>query len=306
MTVPNLITARPARGVVKTPRKPPLPTPPKKPDMNQYNHYHRAAVGNTLYRHFAHRPDVLVSGEGYLCFERRNIRSGWLEPDLVVAFGVDPEEISENNGYEIDDVGKPPEFVLEVASQHTGRRDYTVKRDGYARYGVGEYWRFDYTGGQYHNAPLAGDRLVNGRYEPFELRTDRAGKMYGMRSGYSPALDLYLCWDHGALRFYDPNTDDFLRDPSELAAALSTAETDRAIAQLERNTARSERDEAQARFDIAQSERNTARSERDEAQSERDAAQSERDAAQSERDAAQSELAAANAQIQRLRTKLGL
>lgn len=102
MTVPNIGTARPARGVLTTPRKPPLPSPPKKPDMNQYNHYHRAAVGNTLYRHFAHRPDVLVSGEGYLCFERSRIRSGWLEPDLVVAFGVVPDEISENNGYEAE------------------------------------------------------------------------------------------------------------------------------------------------------------------------------------------------------------
>ena len=271
MTMPNPSAARPTRGVLQTPRKPPMPSPPKKMDLQRHNHYHRAGVGNTLYRHFAHRPDVLVSGEGYLCFERSRIRSGWLEPDLVVAFGVDPEEISENNGYEIDDVGKPPDFVLEVASRHTGRRDYTVKRDGYARYGVGEYWRFDYTGGQYHDAPLAGDRLVNGRYEPLPIRTDRPGPMFGMRSGYSAALDLYLCWDHGALRFYDPKANAFLRDPSELAAALSTAETDRAIAQLERNTARAERDDFQR-----------------------------------ERDVAQRELAAANEQIQRLRAKLGL
>ena len=278
MTVPNIGTARPARGVLTTPRKPPLPSPPKKPDMNQYNHYHRAAVGNTLYRHFAHRPDVLVSGEGYLCFERSRIRSGWLEPDLVVAFGVVPDEISENNGYEIDDVGKPPEFVLEVASQHTGRRDYTVKRDGYARYGVGEYWRFDYTGGRYHDASLAGDILVEGRYEPLELRADRPGKMHGMRSGYSPALDLYLCWDDGQLRFYDPKTDEFLRDPGELEAALVVTETERDVAQTFL-------DAAQARIDTAEAQRDTA---------------------QAERDAAQLELDAANAQIQRLRAKLGL
>ena len=79
------------------------------------------------------------------------------------------------------------------------------------------------------------------------------------------------CPPHPALRFYDPKTDAFLRDPGELAAVLSTAETDRTIAQLELNTARAERDEAQARFDIAQSE-----------------------------------LAAVNQQIQRLRAKLEL
>ena len=223
-------------------RKPPLPDPPKKPDMRQYNNYHRAAIGNTVYRHFAHRPDVLVSGEGYLCFERSQIRTGWLEPDLIVAFGVDPDGIEENNGYEIDDVGKAPEFVLEVASRHTGRRDYTVKRNGYAHYGVSEYWRFDYTGGQYHDAPLAGDLLVNGQYEPIQLSEDRPGKMHGMLSGYSEALDLYLCWDNGKLRFYDPKTDEFLMDPTELEAALdeARAERDAALERLRQLEAESE------------------------------------------------------------------
>ena len=224
-------------------RKPPLPDPPKMLDMRQYNNYHRAAIGNTVYRHFAHRPDVLVSGEGYLCFERSQIRTGWLEPDLIVAFGVDPDEIEENNGYEIDDVGKSPEFVLEVASRHTGRRDYTVKRDGYAHYGVSEYWRFDYTGGQYHDAPLAGDLLVNGQYEPIQLSEDRPGKMHGMLSGYSEALDLYLCWDNRKLRFYDPKTDEFLMDPEELQAALDEArdERDAALERLHQLEAESEK-----------------------------------------------------------------
>ena len=49
--------------------------------------------------------------------------------------------------YTISEIGKPPDFVLEVASEGTGRRDYTVKRDIYAGYGVTEYWRFDHTGG---------------------------------------------------------------------------------------------------------------------------------------------------------------
>lgn len=211
--------------------KPPLPSPPKKPDMKQHIHYNRAAVSNTVCRHFAHRPDVLVSGEGYLCFERSRIRSGWLEPDLIVTFGVNPEEIIESNGYEIDDVGKSPDFVLEVASEHTGRRDYTVKRDGYARYGVGEYWRFDYTGGQRHDAPLAGDLLVDGQYEPIQLSVDHPGKMMEILSGYSVALDLYLCWDNGRLRFYDLKADEFLMDPQEMQAAL--AEANERIRELE-------------------------------------------------------------------------
>ena len=257
MTIQRGITSEPG-GNRRRASKPPLPDPPKKPDMQQFNHYHRTAIGNTIYRHFSHRPDVLVSGEGYLCFERSQIRSGWLEPDLVVAFGVDPDAIEDNNGYEIDDVGKPPELVLEVASQHTGRRDYTVKREGYARYNVGEYWRFDYTGGRYHDAPLAGDLLIDGRYAPIPLADDRPGKMYGMLSGYSPSLDLYLCWDEGKLRFYDPKTDEFLLDPSELQAALVAVEDQRDAAQAERDAVQAERDAVQAERDAAQAERDAA------------------------------------------------
>ena len=212
-------------------RKPPLPDPPRKQDMRQYNHYNRAGVGSTLYRHFSHLPDILVSGEGYLCFDRSQPQSQWRYPDLVVAFGVDPDAIEGNNGYEINDVGKPPDFVLEAASRSTGRTDYTTKRDDYARFGIGEYWRFDHTGGRHHDAPLAGDRLVDGRYELIPLADDRPGKMYGMPSGYSEALDLFLCWHEGNLRFYDPQTDEFLMDPQELETAL--AEAQERIRQLE-------------------------------------------------------------------------
>ena len=73
------------------------------------------------------------------------------------------------NGYVISEVGKPPDLVLEVGSRSTGRRDYTVKRKGYARYGVREYWRFDPSGGDYHDAHLGGDTLVDGEYQSIEI-----------------------------------------------------------------------------------------------------------------------------------------
>ena len=86
----------------------------------------------------------------------------------------------------IDEMGKPPQFVLEVASEHTGVRDYTVKRDGYALYGVPEYWRFDWTGGDFHDQSLAGDRLVNGKYEPIPLTTEPDGMIWGRQRNPRP------------------------------------------------------------------------------------------------------------------------
>ena len=62
------------------------------------------------------------------------------------------------NGYAIGEHGKPPDFVLEVASPTTASNDYTDKREEYAAFGIPEYWRFDPTEGERYDAPLAGDR----------------------------------------------------------------------------------------------------------------------------------------------------
>ncbi|MCY3691467.1 MAG: Uma2 family endonuclease, partial [Chloroflexi bacterium] len=200
------------------------------PDMQQYVHI--ANVASTLMAHFASRPGTLISGEGFLCYDTRS-HDGWLVPDCVVAFDVDPESITDRNGYVIGEVGKPPDFVLEVASRRTGQADYTRKRFGYAHYGVREYWRFDHTGGQYHDVSLAGDHLVNDDYEPISLADDLPGKLYGMLSGYSDALGLYLCWDAGSLRFYNPQTDAFLMTREEAESALAEVQAERDAA-LER------------------------------------------------------------------------
>ena len=153
---------------------------------------------------------MLVGSDGYLCYDTRD-PSRWVRPDCVVAFGVDPAAIFARNGYVISEVGKPPDFVLEVASESTGRRDYTRKRELYAEYGVAEYWRFDRSGGEYHDGPLSGDRLANGRYEPLPLDTGADGVI----RGYSPVLGLQLHWDAGQLRFYDPAAGDYLPDLAE-------------------------------------------------------------------------------------------
>ena len=87
-------------------------------------------------------------------------RQGLRIPDLMIAFNVDRAGVIENSGYSIEEVGNPPEFVLEVASLSTAENDYTVKRVDYAALGVPEYWRFDPTGGDRYDVGLAGDRLV--------------------------------------------------------------------------------------------------------------------------------------------------
>ncbi len=141
-------------------------------------------------------------------------------PDMTVAFDVDMETFERDYGYAIEHQGKPPSFVLEVASPTTGMRDYTVKRDGYASFGVSEYWRIDPSGGEWHDAALAGDRLGDDGYAPIPIeRLDE-----GILRGYSEALGIYVCWEHGCLRFYDPEVGHLLTYDEQNARTLAESE----------------------------------------------------------------------------------
>ena len=223
----------------------PLPDPPREPNMEQYENLIYA--GYSLKAYFADRNDVLVSGEGYLRYNGSNANER-LAPDCVVAFGVDPRTITARNGYVISEVGKPPDFVLEVASRSTGRRDYTVKREGYAGYSVPEYWQFDHTGGRFHVSALSGDVLVNGEYVPVEIVHEPDGLIWG----HSEVLGLDLCWDDGELRFRDPSTGEFLPTPEERRAAQEAAE---ARAETAETRAEVELDARQAAETRAEAER---------------------------------------------------
>ena len=261
-------TAKPAGAAQPKPVNP-LPDPPPMPDgMPQLPHI--SGADQTLKSWFRRREDVLVGGGGYLCPDRRNVRRCPV-PDLLVAFGVDPEHITETRGYVISEVGKPPDFVLEVASTTTWRRDYGEKRSIYAGMGVGEYWRFDYTGRRYHPAgelALAGDRLEDGEFKPLPVSAAPDGEL----RGYSPALQLYLCWKDRQLRFYDPETAAYLPTQSELTDRLAES-------QAQRNADRIDRIAAEAQRDLAFTELDTARAERAIAESERALRESEHNAA---------------------------
>lgn len=209
-----------------------LPDPERVNDLEQIDWV--VYFISALKAYYAERNDVLVSGEGYLCHESGGSRAGWLVPDCIIVFGIDPHAVRARNGFVISEVGKTPDFVLEVGSRSTGRIDCTVKRDGYAGYGVREYWRFDHTGGDYHDAAIAGDLLVDGEYEPMEIFEEADG----MKWGHSPVLGLDLCWVEGTLRVRVPETGEFLPTSTEWRSRTEAAETERIIAESERDAER--------------------------------------------------------------------
>ena len=175
-----------------------FPDFPPREDMQNTSHLHRRSILTALAIHIGNPETTLVHGEVPVA-PTLDPWEDYRIPDLIVTYNCDVTLVDEQRGYAIDRQGKAPDFVLEVASRSTGRADYTDKRADYERYGISEYWRFDPSGGEYHDAALAGDRLVDGRYEPIAIETLQEG----MLRGYSDALGL-LCvlgrWAAAVLR----------------------------------------------------------------------------------------------------------
>ena len=180
-----------------------LPDPPRRePDeMTSYDQLHKTGNSYHLAQHFGNPERTLVEADRWIIAEPGSFRDLARYPDLLVAFGVDPAAYKASNGYVVSEQGKPPDFVLEVASESTAEIDVGEKRRNYAALGIGEYWRFDETG-EYQGVRLAGERLVEGEYLAIDVEELPDGSL----QGYSEALDLHLRWERGELRFYDPCT----------------------------------------------------------------------------------------------------
>ena len=180
-----------------------LPDPPQRePDeMTQYDHLFKHGDSHALAVHLGKPETTLVEADRWIVGRPEYNKARARRPDLLIAFDVDPAAYAASNGYVVSEQRKAPDFVLEVASESTGGTDVVEKREEYAALGIGEYWRFDETG-EYHRTKLAGDRLVEGQYEPVEIEELPGGVL----QGYSRVLNLNLRWEEGRLAWHDPAT----------------------------------------------------------------------------------------------------
>ena len=182
-------------------------------------------------------------------------------PDLFVSFGVPG---GDRKSYVLWQEGKPPDFVLEVISESSQRRDRVEKKRIYEHLGVTEYFVFDADRG------LEGFRLAGGRYRPIPWTAARPD----LDGVYSKTLGLFLVPGgpenglENELEWYDPETGEFLLSygqskrerraakveaEAKVAEANARAETKvaeanaRAEAEIEKANARAENAEARAR-----------------------------------------------------------
>ena len=232
------------------PAAPPLATPverfpemPPRKDMQNFFYLNMPAHPGAIRLFLGNRERTLITGDapvGWSVSQQRGI----LYPDLMVAFDVDLEAVTQQRGYGINYHGKPPDFVLEVASYRTARNDYGRKRRRYAEFGIPEYWRFDNTGGRLYPQPLAGDRLADGAYQPLTIIQTGADLYWG----HSEVLKLDVCWEHGELRWFDPATQTYLLTNDEREAERLAEREGRLAAEAQLDAEQEARIAAEARI----------------------------------------------------------
>ena len=171
---------------------------------------------------FAGRPDVYVSGNMFLYYEKGNPQAV-VAPDVFVVLGI-PK--AKRRSYLLWKEGKAPDFVLEITSESTPAGDQGPKRGLYALLGVREYFLFDPTS-DYLEPPLQGLRLEGNSYEPLpgQLLPDGGLSLHSETLG----LELRLDAKSNDLRFFDPASGQIL-----LSHAEATARAERAEAEVER------------------------------------------------------------------------
>ena len=193
---------------------------------NKWQYVAMTDTVSVLENRFLDRPDVYVGGD-MLMYYRMNDNATRVAPDVFVVFGAAGKHFRDS--WIVWREGKAPDFVMEVASPSTWRRDAGEKRDIYAGMGVTEYWRFDPTG-EHFTPQLVGERLSGGAYQPITLETDNDGTLRGR----SDVLMLDICARPGLeLRLYDPEAGQWLRTHQESEEALQVAEAGKQAAEDE-------------------------------------------------------------------------
>ena len=221
-------------------------------------------------------PTALVAADILMYPEEGNNRN-FIAPDVLVALGLGTHNRS---SYFVWKEGKPPDWVLEVASPSTQADDLGVKRRRYAAMGVPEYWMFDPKGGVYPPGTprLQGLKLADGKYMPLPWQLADGG-----RTIRSEVLGLDVRVDGELLRFRDAATGRDVPHRSDVQAAA-------------------ERAEAQAKREAVQRKAAEAKAEREAARADRQAAHARQEAARAIREA--SARASAEARVAQLEAAL--
>ena len=159
--------------------------------------------GDALLARYERTPNTFVGINVRLRY-REGADTRALVPDVFVVFGV---PAGKRSSYSVWEEGKAPDFVLEVASQGTYRKDVGSKKNAYAEMEVPEYGVVDPKGGM-HRPRLQLFRLEGRVYKPVSGRSGPDGSL----AATSETLDLELRLEDDRLRLWDPEVREYLAD----------------------------------------------------------------------------------------------
>ena len=204
------------------------------------------------------RPDVFVGSDQFVYWDEEydpETKKGNppLAPDVYVVFGVANRH---RKTYVVWEERKPPDFVLEVVSPSSRKRDDVEKPKLYAKLGVPEFFRYDPHGKL--TPALAGFRLRRGKC-PTYRRVRRKRLPNGVMGVPSKMLGLTLCVRPAgpkptakALVWYDPAAGKFLPTRSETEARAEAAEARADASDARADAAEARADTSDARADLAE------------------------------------------------------
>jgi Uma2 family endonuclease len=163
-----------------------------------------ARLLDVLETYFASEPDVYVSGNNLMYYEEGNPRKR-VCPDIYITFGIPKRE---RRSYKIWVEGKAPDFILELLSGETRKRDFGFKKRLYQNlFQTNEYFLYDPD-----TEELYGYRLIENRYRL--VKPDADFRLF------SSVLRLLFGVDtQGWLRVYHPDGT-ALKTQQELAAEV--------------------------------------------------------------------------------------
>ena len=213
-------------------------------------HGNAVQQATTALRHyFRERAGVLVAMELLVYYQRGNVKAQ-LQPDLQVVFGV---EYRPNRGsYRIWEEGKPPDFVLEVASPSTAKNDAEHKAREFARIGVREYWRLD-PAGTLMETPLEGYEINAGQSKPVRPAAGTGGVLRSrvlgldLRSERQAGTTVVVFTDPHTGEEFDGSLEAAERDKQELQQQVSAAEQRARAAERDKQELRQRAIEAEER-----------------------------------------------------------
>ena len=197
-----------------------------------------AAIG-ALEHHYKPGREVGMASD-LMLYYREGDPATYVAPDVMVSFGVRMLGLP---NYKLWEVGKPPEFVLEVSSQSSRELDRTKKVELYAGLGVREYFVFDPGDpedvGDGQDGKLSGYRLWGSKYVESGESSERGRELE------SEELGLLLRPEGKLVRFRDPVTGKDLPLHQEETEGRIEAEERRAEAERERDEHMRARQEAE-------------------------------------------------------------